>query len=148
MKWNGAGRLCRSLLALKMRRNTELPDWVMDVAIDVCVGNGVALDELYCERLSRKAAHVRNIVVYIIRVIGGGQPSFPDLGVAFGKHHSTLVAGDRTIRAQLKSTDFHSQILNKRINAFLDNYYKRQGELECHTGEALDLTRDTSQHIN
>lgn len=133
---------------MRRKSDREIPDWVYDVASDVCVGNGIAIGDLYRDRVSRKVAHIRNIVVYIIRQIGGGRPSFPDLGKAFYKHHTTLVAGDRTIRAQLRSTEFHSQILNKRITTYLDNYYKRQGELKCHTGEVSDLTHDTSQHIN
>jgi len=133
-----------------MRHNQELPEWVYDVIDDVCVGNGINSIALYdpAPRLPKHLAHIRNIVVYIVRAIGGSQPSFPELGRAFGKHHTTLVAGDRTIRAQLKGDSVASRILNKRITTYINNHIERQGELTCHIGEVLDLTRDTSQPIN
>lgn len=88
-------------------------------------------------RLSASESFVRNEAVYLVRAVGNGTPSFPELARYFGKDHSTLVAGDRKFRAILKSNNR----VRRRVDAFLQQNNERNET--CHTGEASGLTRDT-----
>ncbi len=92
------------------------------------------------ERVRSSVASVRALAVYCARAAGGGVPSFPELGRYFLKHHSTLVDGDRKIRARMKyDTKLRLMILSIIGQSIQNN----EGNGTCHIGEASGLTRVT-----
>ncbi len=79
-----------------------LPGWCVDIINYVAGAHGFTLDKLSDgPKLSRMAKAARTEAVFIVRSLGGGLPSFPDLARYFGRDHSSLVVADNELRSRM-----------------------------------------------
>ena len=77
---------------------------------------GVRPSELKAASNSRNIVMPRQVAMYLCKTLTSA--SLPDIGRAFGKHHSTVIHSIRKVEEERKrDTDFNSQ-----INAMLDNF--------------------------
>lgn len=77
---------------------------------------GVRPSELKTASNSRTVVIPRQVAMYLCKTLTSA--SLPDIGRAFGKHHSTVIHSIRKVEEdRKKDTDFNSQ-----INAMLDNF--------------------------
>ncbi len=77
---------------------------------------GVRPSELKTTSNSRNVVIPRQVAMYLCKTLTSA--SLPDIGRAFGKHHSTVIHSIRKVEEdRKKDTDFNSQ-----INAMLDNF--------------------------
>ena len=104
----------RDLLSPKTHH--ALPKWARGVIEVIALENGVSLDTLRRDRHSSRAIQrIRAEAIYIVRAVGNGSPSFPDLGLYFGRDHSSLVTADQRFRARMEAED----ILRARVEKYL-----------------------------
>jgi chromosomal replication initiator protein len=77
---------------------------------------GVRPNELKAASNSRNIVMPRQVAMYLCKTLTSS--SLPDIGRAFGKHHSTVIHSIRKVEDERrKDADFNSQ-----INAMLDNF--------------------------
>jgi hypothetical protein len=69
----------------------------------VALSHGIDTNRLRAEQASSSVVRIRSEAVYIVRLLNGGTPSFPELGAYFGRDHSSLVGGDKAFRRRLET---------------------------------------------
>lgn len=101
----------RANVAPKVARS--LPQWARELIASIAQDHGLTV-----EKLRGPGAHARRVrgeAVYLVRVVGHGEPTYKDLGAFLERDHSTLVYGEQCFEMRLAT----EEVTKARIETWL-----------------------------